>query len=152
MNQSKVNYKCGPQFWMFNQYHLTFWWKLQDNYVLTFQYHASCQTTPRNTENGFNLAREHTLCNLTLEWMCNGISIMSMILNKAHIIKKQLKSHYHYTVNTSFIVWIMALCLQNITNWCLRGWWDAFKILQHKGFYYYKSIPSITYGFMPSDS
>ena len=27
---------------------------------------------------------------------------MSMIFNKALIIKKQLKSHYHYTVNTSF--------------------------------------------------
>ena len=35
-------------------------------------------------------------------YVCNGISVMSMIFNKALIIKKQLKSHYHYTVNTSF--------------------------------------------------
>ena len=29
---------------------------------------------------------------------------MPMIPNKVRIIKKQLKSHYHYTVNTSFIL------------------------------------------------
>ena len=47
------------------------------------------------------------------EFRSNGMAIMSMISNKAHIIKKQLKNHYHYTVNTSFIVrdsWNSAFC------------------------------------------
>ena len=85
-----------------SQYHLTFWWKLLQCSVLTLQSHA-------NLNKNFIFSSDHITahslnhkCLAIIIYVCNGISVMSMIFNKALIIKKQLKSHYHYTVNTSF--------------------------------------------------
>ena len=85
-----------------SQYHLTFWWKLLQCSVLTLQSHANLNKNFIFSSNHITAHSLNHKCLAIIIYVCNGISVMSMIFNKALIIKKQLKSHYHYTVNTSF--------------------------------------------------
>ena len=90
------------------------WWKLFHSNILTFSYHANI-LIKYNFLGSEKHNKRITVSKLIRVVMygtkntCNDISIMSVIFNKAYIIKKQLKNHYHYTVNTSFVAMAVRL-------------------------------------------